>query len=146
MRGFLVLTALAWHVFAIPAAQPPQEGFIDEDTYVGTGVGQSSKGAKSHQSAESLAKEAARVDAMQKLVPVLKRDEPACGNSGDNDNSKDLQGMLRSHKLLHAQCSLLSDDPPAQECKVWIQIRMKGLRRIIESSEGKPGRVGDCRQ
>lgn len=144
-RLFLAFAILIHQTYGIAATHPPQEGFIDDDTLVTTGSGNSAGGLKTHQQAETSAKEAARVDAMRKIANLSAGPEPACGVSAEyTQERKNLEGSVRSHKVLHAQCGLISDNPPAQECKVWIQIRMKGLKKILEAPKDDRGQSAGC--
>lgn len=138
---YYLFIAFAWKAHAISATHPPQEGFVDDDTYIASGTGKSPQGAKSQQAAEGLAKEAARLDAARKVASVSKREETSCGTASEGLTMREI---LSSHKALHAQCSLISDDPPAQECKVWIQIKKKGLKQLMATPADGRGDAAGC--
>ena len=143
MGALVLFLYLPGVTHAIPAVEPPKEGFADEDTYIVSGQGQSTSNAKTPLQAEAAAKEMAQIDAQRKFAELVRSDGRACGQDSElTDEMKNIMGATRSHKVLHVQCSLITDKPPAQACKVWIAIRAKGLKKIMDGL--KPGAAGQA--
>ena len=143
MGALVLFIYLPGATHTIPAAEPPKEGFADEDTYIVLGQGQSTSSAKTLSQAEATAKQAARLDAQVRFAELVRRDGRACGQASElTADTKNIMGATKSHKVLHVQCSVITDEPPAQACKVWISIRAKGLKKIMDGL--KPGAAGQA--
>jgi len=107
-------------------------GFVGDDKLVVKGVGVSKKGVTTNLQKEGTAKEAARMDAMSKVIEVCKGANIQAAATVENNElagsaiGKDLQGRLKGAQIKKSNCK---PDGDRIGCKVIMEIVKKGIKK-----------------
>ena len=109
-------------------------GFVGEDKLIVKGVGVSKEGVKTQLQKEGTAKEAARMDAMSKVIEVCRGANIQAAATVENNQlagsaiGKDLAGRIKGAKVKKSNCK---PDGELMGCKVIMEIEKKGIKNYV---------------
>ncbi|HRP69873.1 MAG TPA: hypothetical protein PLY93_10115 [Turneriella sp.] len=110
-------------------------GFIGDDKLIVKGAGVSKKGVKTSLQKEATAKEAARMDAMSKVIEICRGANMQAAATVENAElansviGKDLAGRIKGAQVKKSNCK---PDGEYVGCKVIMEITKKGIKKDCE--------------
>ncbi len=115
-------------------------GFVGEDKLIVKGVGVSKEGLRTQLQKEGTAKEAARMDAMSKVIEICRGANMQAAATVENNQlagsaiGKDLKGRIKGAKVKKSNCN---PDGELMGCKVIMEIEKKGIKKDCELAMGE---------
>lgn len=149
MKKEFCFILLAYSLFLHASAPASiEEGFVDSDTLIIAGRGQTNQNLpnRTRLQREATAFQSARQDAESRLVEICVTPRAACGQIDAESllKAKELRRAFRSAKEIHRKCDVNETEQAITNCTIFMRLQLKGLKILCASTSDNQGIPAGC--